>query len=135
MENKNFLIGLALLLVGVAIGYFIAVSQTHSSPTNQKMSAEGEHQMEDGTMMQNDASMSEAMHAMTGSLDGKTGDVFDETFIEEMIIHHEGAVDMAEAALKNAKHTEIKKLAGEIIAAQTKEINQMKEWLKVWYSK
>ena len=46
-------------------------------------------------------------HTMTGmvsGLSGKTGDVFDKTFIDEMITHHEGAVVMAEAALKNAKH-------------------------------
>lgn len=130
MEHKNFLIGIVLLLIGVAMGYFIANS-------NQKMPSGGEHQMPDGTMMKNEATetgMSDAMHAMTGSLEGKTGDAFDKTFIEEMIIHHEGAVDMAEAALKNAKHAEIKKLAGEIIAAQTQEINQMKSWLQAWYS-
>jgi uncharacterized protein (DUF305 family) len=40
---------------------------------------------------------------------------------------------MANAALKNAKHQEIKDLANAIISAQTKEINQMKEWQTNWY--
>jgi len=79
--------------------------------------------------------MSDSMDSMMGSLDGKTGDAFDQEFINQMIVHHEGAVSMAEAALVHAKHQEIKDLAGEIISAQTKEIGLMKEWLALWYPK
>lgn len=50
-----------------------------------------------------------------------------------MITHHEGAVEMAEAALKNAKHQEIKTMSHAIISAQTTEINQMRDWQKAWY--
>ena len=48
-----------------------------------------------------------------------------------MIPHHQGAVDMAEY-LVNAKHPELRKMGGDIIVAQTKEIEQMKQWLKDW---
>ena len=57
---------------------------------------------------------------------------FVETFIEEMIIHHQGAIDMAESAKKNAGHDEIKSMATDIISAQTKEIDQMRQWQKDW---
>ena len=50
-----------------------------------------------------------------------------------MIVHHEGAVAMAEAALKNAEHQEIKTMATAIISAQTAEIAQMHAWLAEWY--
>jgi uncharacterized protein (DUF305 family) len=70
---------------------------------------------------------------MCNGLNNKTGDVFDKAFLSEMIAHHQGAIDMANAALKNAKHQEIKDLANAIISAQTKEINQMKEWQVTWY--
>ena len=94
----------------------------------------GWHRMSDGKMM-DDASM--GMHDMMGDmmaeLTGKTGDEFDKAFLAEMIVHHEGAVDMAEAALTSAKHTEIKKMAEAIISAQTTEIEQMKGWQKSWY--
>lgn len=73
------------------------------------------------------------MQDMMGGLDGKTGDEFDKAFISEMIVHHEGAVTMAEAALQNAKHPEIKKMAQDIIVTQTKEITQMKDWFEMWY--
>jgi len=50
-----------------------------------------------------------------------------------MILHHQGAVAMAEAALKNAKHQEIKDLAKAIITAQNAEIQRMQEWQASWY--
>lgn len=68
------------------------------------------------------------------SMHGKTGDDFDKTFMQEMIIHHQGAIEMAQAALQSAKHDEIKQMANDIIAAQTKEIDQMKGWQKQWYN-
>ena len=94
----------------------------------------GRHQMPDGSMMSNNMSMSDMMASMNAELEGKTGDEFDKAFLTEMIMHHEGAVDMAEAALEDAKHQEIKTMANAIISAQTSEIAQMKAWLKAWYN-
>jgi uncharacterized protein (DUF305 family) len=74
------------------------------------------------------------MASMMANLNGKTRDAFDQAFIDEMIVHHEGAVAMAQAALVNAKHQEIKDMANAIISAQTSEINQMKNWKNTWYS-
>ncbi len=56
------------------------------------------------------------------------GEDYDRTFIAGMIEHHRGAVDMAKLAMANARHRELKALAKDIIAAQTKEINEMKSW-------
>jgi uncharacterized protein (DUF305 family) len=57
----------------------------------------------------------------------------DRHFIEMMIPHHQGAVEMADLALQKAKHPEIQKLAAAIKTEQTKEIEQMKAWYKQWY--
>lgn len=54
-------------------------------------------------------------------------------FIEMMIPHHEGAVKMADLALKLAKRPEVKKLAEEIKRDQTRETSQMRQWYKQWY--
>lgn len=73
-----------------------------------------------------------SMDQMSGSLEDLQGDAFDKAFIEMMIVHHQGAVDMAKHIPAQAKHEELKKLGADIIAAQTKEIEMMQSWLKAW---
>lgn len=58
---------------------------------------------------------------------------FDQRFLEAMISHHQGAIDMAKMVQQMAEHAEIKTLADAIIAAQQAEIEQMQTWLKEWY--
>ena len=50
-------------------------------------------------------------------------------FAQGMIPHHQQAIDMSNMALKNGASPEVQKLAKEIIAAQGKEIGQLKYWL------
>lgn len=76
--------------------------------------------------------MMNEMAGMENDLKGKTGDDFDKAFIEQMIMHHQGALDMAAPGEKNAKHQEVKDLTKAIVTAQTKEIKQMKQWQKDW---
>lgn len=75
--------------------------------------------------------MSMSMDMMTQMLEGKTGDDLDRAFLEMMIPHHQGAIDMAKF-LAASKHPELVKLGADIITAQTKEIEQMKAWQKQW---
>lgn len=71
-------------------------------------------------------------HSMTMDLGPKDPE-FDLRFLDGMILHHEGAVVMAEAALQNSSRGEIKQLAEAILAAQRGEIEQMKRWRSDWY--
>lgn len=122
METKTLLIAAVALIIGLGGGYALAAP------------SEDEHMMGDGRMMHNSSmGMSGAMDEMMQALEGKTGDEFDKAFLNEMIMHHQGAVEMAEAALENAKHEEIKTMAHAIISAQTTEIKQMQDWQKAWY--
>lgn len=73
-----------------------------------------------------------SQHQTSSRLDSKNGDEFDEAFLNDMIGHHIGALDIAKLSATNAKHDEIKQLSKEIIAAQEKEITQMKQWQKDW---
>ena len=57
---------------------------------------------------------------------------FDKAFLEQMIPHHQMAVVMANMLEQGTNRPEMKKLAGDITAAQTKEIQQMKQWQKDW---
>lgn len=76
--------------------------------------------------------MDMSMGDMSMMLDGKTGDDFDRAFIQMMIPHHEGAISMAEAALQNARHDELKTMARDIIDSQQREIDQMRQWQEAW---
>jgi uncharacterized protein (DUF305 family) len=58
---------------------------------------------------------------------------FDEAFIDAMIPHHQSAIEMAQVALENSDNPTIKELAQNIISAQQREIEQMKQWRKEWY--
>lgn len=73
------------------------------------------------------------MDDMSAGLRGKTGDEFDQAFLDEMVIHHEGAVDMAEQVLTTSKRSELLQLARDIIKAQTSEIEMMKKWRAEWF--
>ena len=57
----------------------------------------------------------------------------DARFIVMMIPHHQGAIAMAELALSRARRPEIKALAQRIIASQSREITQMRQWYRQWY--
>ena len=57
---------------------------------------------------------------------------FDKVFIEEMIPHHQMAVMMANMLKNGTTRSEMKKLADDIITAQTKEIEDMRQWYKGW---
>jgi uncharacterized protein (DUF305 family) len=50
----------------------------------------------------------------------------DELFRELMIAHHLGGVHMAEYAMNNAKHPEVKKMAESMLREQTGEINELR---------
>ena len=54
----------------------------------------------------------------------------DATFAQMMVIHHEGAIEMATLAEKDGSSSEVRSLAGRISAAQGPEIDQMRGWLK-----
>ncbi|OGG41359.1 hypothetical protein A2837_02475 [Candidatus Kaiserbacteria bacterium RIFCSPHIGHO2_01_FULL_46_22] len=134
MDTKIILVALAALVIGAGGGYAVA--------SNKETPEAGEHMMGGGQMMRNESdemnvsmnrNMGGAMDGMMRGLEGKTGDEFDQAFLAEMVMHHEGAVEMAKAALENGKHEEIKTMANAIISAQTTEIKQMQDWQKSWY--
>jgi uncharacterized protein (DUF305 family) len=96
---------------------------------------------QDATPMMYDTSMGHMMPMtqemrdsmmMKGDL-GTADEQFDLRFINAMIPHHQGAIDMANQALQNSDRSEIKTLAQNIITSQQQEIDQMQQWRKAWY--
>ena len=56
----------------------------------------------------------------------ENGRYSDRAFIDAMVPHHQGAVEMAQVALKNAEHEEVKQLSEDIVSAQEAEIEELK---------
>lgn len=50
-------------------------------------------------------------------------------FLELMITHHEGALDMAQLAVDHGEQTEVRRLAAAIIEVQTSETTLLREYL------
>lgn len=67
-------------------------------------------------------------HSAMKSSPNAAGAPFDLQFLDTMIAHHQGAIDMAKMAETKAESAELKTLAKNIIAAQEKEISEMKSW-------
>src|SRR3989344_3360179 len=102
-KNSNIVIGIVALIVGIGIGYLASGGSFRDS---------GGYMMPGGfTESQN----------------------IDRHFIEEMIPHHEGAIEMAKLALLRSKRPEMQTLANGIIEAQEREINNMKGWYEAWF--
>jgi len=139
MKNLSLIIIIVSLCVGGAIGYIAGTSNDTDYTADQKNSTSDKddmHMMPDGSMMSNDhssMSMSDMMHNMNANLEGKKGDELDKAFIDEMIIHHEGAIEMAEIIVENSNREELIKLGKDIISTQQNEIDLMKEWRKNWF--
>lgn len=115
--NKNTILA---VVIGLVVGVGGTIGITEMNDKNDSDSADSLH------------ASSMTMDEMTKQLEGLSGDEFDKAFTEHMIAHHEAAVDMAELSPTRAKNDEIKMLSLEIIAAQTKEITDMKQWRMDW---
>lgn len=126
MNKKLVPIIIVTSIVGIIIGYVISNGKDNSNQSIEKVLPVGMHQMSDGSMMHNsDNGMGHMMAMMVTS---------EKSFIEEMIPHHQEAVDTAKEVIERGATTpELKKLVENIVIAQEKEIAEMKKWYESWY--
>lgn len=108
MKQESILYGIIGLLAGVVLtGFFSTYAVNNNNPGMMGMMGVNRNRV------------------MSGDID--------RNFIEQMIPHHESAIEMAKLAQTKSTHAEVKTLAGNIITSQTAEINTMKQWYKDWY--
>ena len=86
-----------------------------------EMSHESGHAGMAMTGMVNDATMVR--------LDSLKGASFDMLWLQSMISHHQGAIEMAKTEIADGKSADLITLAKNIVAAQQAEIDQMKQML------
>src|SRR5690625_1437643 len=82
--------------------------------------------MDHGGMDMEGMSQEEAM----AELESLSGAEFDRRFLELMIAHHQGAVDMAQDQLDSGENPQALELAQKIIDDQQAEISEMEELLQ-----
>ena len=129
MTNKIITFAAALLL-----GAFLAAC---GDPTATPVGTMGNMPgMDHGTTtMKSDATMGAMTpDAMTVSLQNLSGAAFETSFMQEMIAHHQSAIEMANLVPTNTKRPELIALGKDIVAAQSSEITQMTGWLAQWYT-
>lgn len=76
-------------------------------------------------------------HGMSGmmsdedmtALAGLEGTAFDRRWLEMMVAHHEGAIEMAQSVIASGKHEGTRTLAEAIVTAQKREIEEMRTLL------
>jgi len=108
------------LASAAAFSAYKAMAQDNGS--NIAVVASAQNAAEAAYLTENDAAMTKMMDGMSIK---PSGDV-DRDFVAMMTPHHQGAIDMAVAALKYGKNEQLRRIAQEIIVEQQQEIIAMK---------
>jgi len=93
--------------------------------------------MNDGAMGNQNGGMGSMMGdgmgsgGMMGSFDEDK--LFDLQFIDQMTMHHEGAIMSSEHMISDSKRPELRKLADNIEESQSGQIDRMQDWRDEWY--
>jgi uncharacterized protein (DUF305 family) len=125
---KTFFVAASL---ATALSTYTVLAQDNTMHQGHDMSSMDHSSMDHGAMGDSPSSKAFAeanakMHKdMAVPLTGNA----DVDFVQGMIPHHQGAIDMAKIVLEHGKDPEIRKLAEEVVAAQEGEIAMMKAWL------
>ena len=112
------------VLAGLVMAAFLSSAQSVGAEDMKDMAMKPATSAADQAFA---ASMKTMMSGMNVKPTGKP----DEDFVLMMIPHHQGAVDMAKIELRYGTDPELRQLATDIVAAQDKEIAQMKAWLEM----
>lgn len=58
---------------------------------------------------------------------------FDAQFLDQMIMHHQGALMSTRAMIADSTRPELRDLADDIITSQSTQLDQMRTWRQQWY--
>lgn len=124
-QKKQLLISLGILLTAALIATvtFIALDRNDapandSAPDKKSSAQQSEQSAEESSTYK--------------KYDALKGEEYDKAFVGNMIVHHEGAVSMAEMAGPKTSRPEIQDLAFSIITSQSAEIASLRDWQAQW---
>lgn len=135
-QTRLFAASLALVLSGAALGQEHHMMDESMLPEACRTGGEMADSMMPG--MEMPEGMDEAHMALGAGMDRMNADMamgmlpedIDVAFVCSMIPHHQGAIDMAKAALEHGDDPWVRAMAQQVITAQEQEIKDMLGWLE-----
>jgi uncharacterized protein (DUF305 family) len=121
--------GLAFVLAALVGGSLGPSFWPHAFWSGQSSPMMGQGMMNGGMM--NGGMMNGAMMGAGAISDSNAP--FDQRFLNQMIMHHQGAVMSAQMMIADSARPELRDLAQRIITGQQREIDQMRQWHQDWY--
>lgn len=112
---------LVALLAFTLLAPGAAMADSHSMQMDSDMSGMG-----DGDMMQ-------MMDGALSDLEALEGEEFEVAYVNQIIPHHEGALEMAQAVVDRAPNQEVRDAAARIIEDQQREIEELTTFLRDTY--
>ncbi len=110
-----------------------AANQAAAARTTEQMEAAGHagHDMGGPTAgaTSGDKAFAASEAEMHRKMAAASGQTIDQAYVAKMIAHHEGAVAMAQVALRDSRDPEIRRMAQAVVDTQTREIAEMKAWV------
>lgn len=129
--SKNTILTVAVLLLGGFSIFQFTQKNTTNSTSSSSSSSSSSSKSVDNMMNMNGGMNGDSMMAMNMGESVKD----DKSFLEEMIPHHQEAVDTSIKILNSTSDPELKVFVQKVITDQNKEINEMKTWHKDWFGK
>jgi uncharacterized protein (DUF305 family) len=108
--------------ITAAAGLFLVLAACGSDTSAHSGSMSG---------MNHSSASSSTTSGASASVDAKHNGA-DVSFTQDMIVHHNGAIEMADLATTRASSQQVSDLASRIKDAQGPEITQMTSWLRAW---
>jgi uncharacterized protein (DUF305 family) len=87
------------------------------------------------TTMMNDGGMGDTGMGMAGTMMGTFSEdqPFDAQFLDQMSVHHEGAIASTAAMISDSSRPELRGLAEDIVTSQRAQLSQMRAWRDEWH--
>jgi len=137
MSARYLLAGLTLVLLvvgaGVAFAYGQEISTAGENGAGSATEGNGMSSMVGGGGMMGGDGRGSMMDVgqTTGPFDERQP--FDLQFIDQMTVHHEGAIMSSEHMISDSKRPELRELAENIRESQSEQKMQMQAWRDEWY--
>jgi len=113
---------------GLLLALLLVASLVLASSCGGSSSGESEQENSEQGAEDND---SQSSTQTMGSFDEDKP--FDLQFIDQMIIHHQGAIMSAEHMIAGSERPELRQLSENIQTSQAEQIEQMRTWREEWY--